>query len=163
MHFSGSNLQFNVSSPPSSVFITASFNSSNSLATLGVCFVTQNDQENRTKMILMNKPLSTTNIQLDLSPSRWKLPASFHKSPSWSLASSCFLLHSEPSSSGSAGRKKNVPYLTSFKWDIMLTSSQMKQLRQTCPRRTARLFVCIGDCGRTPLEGGIPSNPQSRV
>lgn len=33
----------------------------------------------------------------------------------------------------------------------------------TCFLRTARLLVCMGDCGRTPFEGGSPSNPQANV
>lgn len=33
----------------------------------------------------------------------------------------------------------------------------------TCLLSTARLFVCIGDCGSTPFEGGIPSNPHIKV
>ena len=35
--------------------------------------------------------------------------------------------------------------------------------KPTCLLRTARLLVCMGDCGRTPFEGGNPSNPQSKV
>ena len=33
----------------------------------------------------------------------------------------------------------------------------------TCLLRTARLLECMGDCGRTPFEGGNPINPQSKV
>lgn len=36
-------------------------------------------------------------------------------------------------------------------------------LRIDCLFRTAKLLVCIGDCGITPLEAGIPSNPQIKT
>lgn len=43
------------------------------------------------------------------------------------------------------------------------SQSMYYTITPTCLLRTARLFVCIGDCGSTPFEGGSPSSPQSKV
>lgn len=52
--------------------------------------------------------------------------------------------------------------LNSFALGIKILTLHMVS-KLTRLLRTAKLLVCMGDCGRTPFAGGRPSNPHANV